>query len=246
MDPLNAYRLAVAELGKVSAARLIAHIVRRFGLRLEARFLPVFRASLRDREGVKPPPAAVKAPPALAELPEGGRRFQEVRRLAVDLLTQHGLVGWKFAYNRRKQAMGLCVYRRKTIELSIHFVARNEAAEIVDTILHEIAHALVGPGHGHDAAWKRQCVAVGARPQRCGQADMPEGRWQARCQGCERRFDRHRRPKSLRGWSCKSCGPRRGAWSGSSPFLDHLPDDWSLRRSFGSERRCFELGLVSY
>jgi predicted SprT family Zn-dependent metalloprotease len=212
MDPLNAYRLAVAELGEVSAARLIGYIARRFGLRLEGRFLPVFRATLRDREGAKPPPPVpTKASPPIAELPEGGRRFQEVRRLAVDLMTQQGLIGWKFAYNRRKQAMGLCVYRRKTIELSIHFVARNPPAEIVDTILHEIAHALVGPGHGHDAVWKRQCVAVGARPQRCGHADMPAGRWQACCPGCDRRFDRHRRPRSLRGWFCKSCGPQRGA-----------------------------------
>ncbi len=33
--------------------------------------------------------------------------------------------------------MGLCVYGRKTIELSIHFVERdNPADEIRDTILH--------------------------------------------------------------------------------------------------------------
>ena len=49
--------------------------------------------------------------------------------------------------------------------------------QVRDTILHEIAHALVGPGHGHDAVWKRKCREVGARPERCGQADMPEGRW---------------------------------------------------------------------
>jgi predicted SprT family Zn-dependent metalloprotease len=116
----------------------------------------------------------------------------EVRQLALGLLVSHGLSGWSFAYNRRKRTLGLCVYHRRTLELSLHFVERNGVAAIRDTLLHEIAHALVGPGHGHDAAWKRQCVVIGARPVRCGHADMPEGRWQARCEGCGRTFHRHR------------------------------------------------------
>jgi hypothetical protein len=47
-------------------------------------------------------------------------------------------------------------------------VDRNGAEEIVDTILHEIAHALVGPRHGHDTVWKAKCTDIGARPERCG------------------------------------------------------------------------------
>jgi predicted SprT family Zn-dependent metalloprotease len=91
---------------------------------------------------------------------------------------------------------------------------RNGPAEIVDTLLHEIAHALVGPGHGHDAVWKAKCVEVGARPQRCGNADMPPGRWRASCPSCKQVFSRHRRPRRLQGWFCRSCGPERGrlAW----------------------------------
>ena len=71
-------------------------------------------------------------------------------------MTRHGLHGWAFRFNRCKQAMGLCVYHRRSIELSIYFVERdNPVEEIRDTILHEIAHALVGPGHGHDKVWKK-------------------------------------------------------------------------------------------
>jgi predicted SprT family Zn-dependent metalloprotease len=106
--------------------------------------------------------------------------------------------------------MGLCVYHRCTIEQSIHFVERNSADEIRDTILHEIAHALVGPGHGHDAVWKRKCVEIGARPERCGDADMPAGSWQSRCGHCGKDFHRHKRPKRARGWFCRDCGPERG------------------------------------
>ena len=75
--------------------------------------------------------------------------FVEIRKLAMDLLAFHNLPDWSFAFNRRKQALGLCVYHRKCIELSVYFVKRNSHEEILDTILHEIAHALVGPGHGH-------------------------------------------------------------------------------------------------
>jgi predicted SprT family Zn-dependent metalloprotease len=125
-------------------------------------------------------------------------------------LVAHGLIDWSFAFNRRKRTLGLCVYHRRTIELSSHFVHRNGAAEIRDTLLHEIAHALVGPGHGHDAAWRRQCLAIGARPVRCGVANMPPGHWRAHCGGCGRAFHRHRRPQPLTGWFCQHCGPGRG------------------------------------
>jgi predicted SprT family Zn-dependent metalloprotease len=137
-------------------------------------------------------------------------RRVEARRLALGLMAQHGLHDWHFAFNRRKRCMGLCRHATRSIELSIYLVDWNGPEEVRDTILHEIAHALVGPGHGHDAVWKRKCVEVGARPQRCGQAGMPAGKWQARCGECGQQFHRHRRPKRLEGWFCRSCGPERG------------------------------------
>jgi predicted SprT family Zn-dependent metalloprotease len=139
------------------------------------------------------------------------QRFLDVCKEAYRMLASFGLGDWHFAYNRRKQSMGFCRYGMKTIELSGFLVARNGAEEIHDTILHEIAHALVGPGHGHDAVWKRKCLEIGARPVRCGQADMPAGSWQAECAACARRFHRYRKPKQARGWFCRSCGRERGA-----------------------------------
>jgi predicted SprT family Zn-dependent metalloprotease len=137
-------------------------------------------------------------------------RREQARRLALELMALHGLHDWRFAFNKRKRHLGLCCYEAKTILLSVYLVERNEVEEVRDTILHEIAHALVGPGHGHDRTWKRKCVEIGARPQRCGRADMPRGRWQARCGGCGRQYHRHRRPRRLAGWHCRSCGPERG------------------------------------
>jgi predicted SprT family Zn-dependent metalloprotease len=131
--------------------------------------------------------------------------------MAQEFLTVHGLHDWKFRFNRCKTSLGLCVHRRRSIELSIYLVERaNPLEEIRDTILHEIAHALVGPKHGHDAVWRRKCRQIGAKPIRCGQANMPEGCWRARCCGCGGSFNRHRKPKRTRGWFCTRCGPNRG------------------------------------
>ncbi len=102
------------------------------------------------------------------------------------------------------------MYRERRIELSVPFVERNGRAEILDTILHEIAHALVGSAHGHDVVWKSKCAEIGARPVRSGDADMPEGLWRAFCQCCGRHIHRHRRPRKLRGWFCRTCGPELG------------------------------------
>jgi predicted SprT family Zn-dependent metalloprotease len=137
-------------------------------------------------------------------------RRAAVRQSALELMARHGLRDWTFAFNRRKRALGLCHYETRTIELSIYLVDKNGPEEIWDTLLHEIAHALVGPGHGHDAVWKKKCLEIGAKPLRCGQADMPSGRWQARCESCGTHFSRHRKPKRLQGWFCRTCGPERG------------------------------------
>jgi predicted SprT family Zn-dependent metalloprotease len=137
-------------------------------------------------------------------------RIRQVRQLAYDLLSKHGLHDWSFAFNRRKRHLGLCLFHLHTIELSVYLILKNPDEEILDTILHEIAHALVGPGHGHDAVWKKKCLEIGARPVRCSDAEMPLGRWRALCGQCGLDFHRHRKPKKMSGWFCRSCGPVNG------------------------------------
>ena len=137
-------------------------------------------------------------------------RIRQIRQLGYELMAKHGLLGWNFGFNRRKRSMGLCLFHLRTIEVSVYLVLKNPHEEILDTILHEIAHGLVGAGHGHDDVWKRKCVEIGARPIRCGDADMPLGRWQALCGQCGKSFHRHRRPKKMKGWFCGSCGPDKG------------------------------------
>jgi predicted SprT family Zn-dependent metalloprotease len=143
-------------------------------------------------------------------------RCLQAQKLALLQLAAHGLRDWSFAFNRSKIQMGCCCFRLKVIKLSRHFVERNSYDLIQDTLLHEIAHALVGSGHGHDSVWKAMCLRIGAKPERLSnQTEMPEGRWQATCDGCGMRHHKHRKPKHMKGWYCCRCGPHRGAlaWS---------------------------------
>lgn len=131
-------------------------------------------------------------------------------QLAESLMREHQLSDWRFRFNRRKRAMGLCRYEMKTIELSIHFVLRNDQAQVVDTILHEIAHALAGYAAGHGAKWRRICRQIGASPQRCGEPVMPAGKWRAICPSCGFEYSRYRRPPRGASYACSDCGFERG------------------------------------
>ena len=53
------------------------------------------------------------------------------------------------------------------VELSVSFVLRATWSDIRDTLLHEIAHAIVGPGHGHDALWQTAARRIGCTAKRC-------------------------------------------------------------------------------
>jgi len=55
-----------------------------------------------------------------------------------------------------------CVYEEKLIIVTERHTKLSTPAEIRDTILHEIAHALVGP-LGHDNAWAAKATEIGAR-----------------------------------------------------------------------------------
>lgn len=138
---------------------------------------------------------------------------QGIANLARLLMDKHGLKHWRFEFDRAKRRVGCCKHRIQTITLSYHYCTRgNSVVDIKDTILHEIAHALAGPGAGHGPKWKAICRQIGARPVRCygEQVNMPKGRYKATCGGCNKAFHRHRRPKG-RGYYCRACGPSKGA-----------------------------------
>jgi predicted SprT family Zn-dependent metalloprotease len=90
----------------------------------------------------------------------------EAKTAAIEEMKKWNLTGWAFAFNNRlTRALGRCCYTKRLIELSTSYVEDNTLETIMDTIRHEIAHALAGPSHGHDEVWKRWCRTVGCRPE---------------------------------------------------------------------------------
>jgi predicted SprT family Zn-dependent metalloprotease len=145
---------------------------------------------------------------------EKGMELIEAEELALVLMRKHGLKGWTYATNKRKKTLGLCFSKIRRIELSVNFIHLNSPEIVQETVLHEIAHALVGTHHGHDDDWKRMAERVGASPLRTTKnVVMPHGKWQATCGGCGLLFSRHRRPKYMDGNSCRRCGPALGLLS---------------------------------
>jgi len=135
----------------------------------------------------------------------------EAKLLAQDLMAKHGLREWSFKLNKNKRLLGICKESNKRIELSQHYVTMNDESHVLDTILHEIAHALVGAKHGHDAVWKDMCRQLGCSPRACEKSvTMPVGDWRAQCPSCKKEISRHRRPDRLRGFYCINCGPEKG------------------------------------
>jgi len=122
-------------------------------------------------------------------------------KLAKENLIKHGLkdLGWIFKFDNSVRRFGVCKHYRRIISLSKHLTRLNPVEDVLDTILHEIAHALVGPKHGHDAVWKAKCVEIGAKPIRCYSEDIvqPKLRYTAVCGACEKEFQRQRRPKTF-------------------------------------------------
>jgi predicted SprT family Zn-dependent metalloprotease len=132
--------------------------------------------------------------------------LKELEAIAVQELTQHGLRGWTFGLTNTKRRLGVCQYRTKRIEIAEFHARSNPPSVVLDTLRHEIAHAIAGPAARHGPAWKAVAIRLGATPRACDnteEAVVKPGDWQATCSACKKIFHRYKRPKSLSGYRCR-------------------------------------------
>lgn len=78
-------------------------------------------------------------------------------------LDSHNLTDWGIRLNQNVNApfLAMCSYKDKLIILNAHHVDQHPEVELICTIKHEVAHALVGPNHGHDAIWQEKARSIG-------------------------------------------------------------------------------------
>lgn len=84
--------------------------------------------------------------------------LNEIEKRAIVLMKKHG-VKHQFKWTRAMTRNGSCSASR--INLNIYHALENDWSAIRNTILHEIAHALVGPGHGHRKDWQDKARELG-------------------------------------------------------------------------------------
>ena len=135
--------------------------------------------------------------------------IKEAYMFGNKLLAEHGLLqqGWRFDLSNEKQTLGRCYHQRKLITYSVHYL-RESIEEIRDTILHEIAHALIGEDHGHDYVWKAKCVEIGAKPERLASETnyVPKANYRIECPECFWSVTRLRMRRRNFGSTCPECG----------------------------------------
>lgn len=136
-----------------------------------------------------------------------GMDLRDAFALAEDLLDHHGLGAWSVQYDGAKRRAGICRFGPKVIGLSAPLTALHSDADVRDTVLHEIAHALAGPRHGHDATWREIASRIGCSGERCVSEGAPtvEPAWLGVC-AAGHTTGRHRRPERV--LTCARCCPR--------------------------------------
>ena len=120
--------------------------------------------------------------------------------------------GWKFEFNTRKRAAGLCSYSKKTIYVSKWLLMQNldKGLNFENTIRHELAHAIdkaMGGRNHHNNVWKAIARKVLCTAERCYSSDeisvKETTKYTLICDTCEKERPSHKVKK--RKSACGEC-----------------------------------------
>lgn len=108
-----------------------------------------------------------------------------------------GLAGWSFKINSNQRRLGVCKYGEKLIEMSKFHILNHKDADVLDTLRHEIAHAVsfidTGKVQHHNVTWQAYAKRIGAKPERCAKGlSNPPYNFTAQCKNCKRTYGAYR------------------------------------------------------
>ena len=88
------------------------------------------------------------------------KKFTQAAKLIADLMIENGLSDWTIKTNAKRSALAETYYTRKEIQFSKFFLMVADKDHVTGVALHEIAHALVGVGHGHGKVFQDKCKEI--------------------------------------------------------------------------------------
>ena len=142
----------------------------------------------------------------LLSVPACNMTAEEVENTAIELMKKHGLDDWRFEFDVASSRGGLCNYRTKLIKLSMSYAMKAMPSEVKNTILHEIAHALVGAGHKHNNVWQAMARAIGCSGDRCHSVEHTQSKYVGHCECNGKERKRDRLTSKARNSYCIRCG----------------------------------------
>ena len=155
-------------------------------------------------------PQQAGRPPILQQIgvfgePGKPRTLADVQRAAEPLMQKH-LPGWWFTFDKSTSRAGVCKFNTQTIALSEAFVLSKRVADIdvLETILHEIAHGIAGHNAHHGPVWKKIAMDLGCTGNRCHSFSFSTARFKMECAcGAVDRYKSRVKPGAA--FSCKKC-----------------------------------------
>ena len=128
--------------------------------------------------------------------------LKQVEIMANDLISFY-CPEYTFKWDRAKRRFGYCSWTKKKISLSQPLVSLNSEFEVLDCILHEIAHALAFH-EDHNEKWKQVAKSIGCNGERCYDNNIvktPSMPYTGLCPGCNKTVRAYRRTRI----ACKQC-----------------------------------------
>ena len=107
----------------------------------------------------------------------------KAEKFANEMIVKHLPEGWTFAWNRKVRSNGTCNYTKMEIQLSRILTPHRMWDDIVESIMHEIAHAIAGFDNHHNDVWKKVFRSLGGAGNRCSSdsaSDFVPHKWEMR------------------------------------------------------------------
>lgn len=131
----------------------------------------------------------------------------DAEKMVYDLMDHCGVsrIQWSFEFSNTKRSLGQCSSTKKLIRLSRYYVEHNSEDDIRNTILHELAHALVGCKEGHNHVWRAMAIRLGCSGDRLNRtAVMPKGNYTFTCPNGHT-HQSYKLTNRMRNMSCGKC-----------------------------------------